>query len=183
MGLLTVLKKTRSNEKSMRLLVLGLDHAGKTSIIKRLKGEDVTTVSPTFGFDIFTLNYLDYNLNIWDIGGQKSLRAYWRNYFEQTDGVVWVVDSSDEDRLEDCKQEFDKLLRKEKLMDATLLILSNKNDLLSSKSVDEISAHLGLELITRKYKIVSCSAITGTGILDGIKWLVDDISSRMFALQ
>ena len=54
-----------------------------------------------------------YVLNIWDVGGQKTIRSYWRNYFEQTDGLVWVVDSSDLRRLDDCKMELDNLLKEE----------------------------------------------------------------------
>lgn len=54
-----------------------------------------------------------YTLNIWDVGGQRTIRSYWRNYFEQTDGLVWVVDSSDLRRLDDCKMELDNLLKEE----------------------------------------------------------------------
>lgn len=54
-----------------------------------------------------------FKLNVWDVGGQKSLRSYWRNYFESTDGLIWVVDSADRMRLEDCKQELQSLLVEE----------------------------------------------------------------------
>ena len=70
-----------------------------------------------------------YNLNIWDVGGQKSLRSYWRNYFETTDGLVWVVDSADKRRLQDCKAELHQLLQEERLLGATLLVFTNKQDL------------------------------------------------------
>ena len=70
-----------------------------------------------------------YNLNIWDVGGQKSLRSYWRNYFETTDGLVWVVDSADKRRLQDCKAELHQLLQEERLLGATLLVFANKQDL------------------------------------------------------
>jgi hypothetical protein len=76
----------------MKLLLVGLDNAGKTTIVKKFNGEDITTISPTLGFQINTMEYKGYKLNIWDVGGQKTIRAYWRNYFETTEGLIWVVD-------------------------------------------------------------------------------------------
>ena len=86
MGLLSILKKLKEKEKEVRILVLGLDNAGKTTVLRRLCGEDITTVEPTLGFDIKSLDHAGYKLNIWDVGGQQTIRAYWRNYFEKTDG-------------------------------------------------------------------------------------------------
>lgn len=90
MGLLSILRKIKEKEQEMRIIILGLDNAGKTTVMKKLCGEDVTEISPTVGFNIKTLEYNRYMLNIWDVGGQKSIRPFWRNYFEQTDGIVWV---------------------------------------------------------------------------------------------
>lgn len=129
MGFMSIVKKAKEKEKEMRLLVLGLDNAGKTTIIKKFNGEDINEISPTLGFNIKSLQYENYKLNVWDIGGQKTIRSYWRNYFEQTDGVIWVVDSSDKLRLEDTKAELHALLRQEKLMGATLLVFCNKQDI------------------------------------------------------
>jgi ADP-ribosylation factor-like protein 2 len=184
MGLLTVLKKLKQKEKTLRLLMLGLDNAGKTTIVKQFNGEDVSTISPTLGFNIFTLDYGEKKLNLWDIGGQKSLRFYWRNYFEQTDGIIWVVDSADRRRLQDCKDEFDKLLEEEKLAGATLLIFANKQDLPGALTKDEIAEMLELDkIVNRHWMIVSCSAVTGEGLSDGVSWVVGDISSRIFMLE
>lgn len=91
----------------------GLDNAGKTTILKRLIGEDISSISPTLGFNIKTFLRSGYTLNIWDVGGQRTLRPYWRNYFEATDAVVWVVDSSDRLRVSDCKAELRTLLQEE----------------------------------------------------------------------
>ncbi len=108
---MSIVKKTKEKEKEMRLLVLGLDNAGKTTIIKKFNGEDIDKISPTLGFNIKSLQYESFKLNVWDIGGQKTIRSYWRNYFEQTDGLIWVVDSSDKLRLDDTKQELHSLLK------------------------------------------------------------------------
>jgi ADP-ribosylation factor-like protein 2 len=90
---------------------LGLDNAGKTTIVKKLCGQSIDEIEPTLGFQIESLEYQNYKLNLWDIGGQSSIRAYWRNYFEQTDGLVWVVDSAD--LLDLVRQELEKLLLQE----------------------------------------------------------------------
>ena len=161
MGFMTIVRKTKEKEKEMRLLILGLDNAGKTTIIKKFNGEDIDKISPTLGFNIKTLEYDNYKLNVWDIGGQKTIRSYWRNYFEQTDGVIWVVDSSDKLRLEDTKKELHNLLKEEKLMGATLLIFCNKQDIPGSLTSSEIKGFLDLDQITtRHWGIIPCSAKT-----------------------
>ncbi|XP_043810070.1 ADP-ribosylation factor-like protein 2 isoform X3 [Manihot esculenta] len=126
-----------------------------------------------------------YTLNIWDVGGQRTIRSYWRNYYEQTDGLVWVVDSSDLRRLEDCKMELDNLLKEERLSGASLLILANKQDLKGALTPEEIAKVLNLENMdkTRHWKIMGCSAYTGEGLLEGFDWLVQDIASRIYMLD
>ena len=131
MGLYTILKKHRLKDKQLRILFLGLDAAGKSTIVARLlsptSSQGLKDISPTLGFKISTIDFDGYKLNICisipymfdlrigDVGGQKTLRAYWRNYFEQTDGVVWVVDSTDHERLADCAKELHLLLQEEVL--------------------------------------------------------------------
>ncbi|KAK7863287.1 hypothetical protein R5R35_005331 [Gryllus longicercus] len=184
MGFLTVLKKMRQKEKEMRLLMLGLDNAGKTTILKRFNGEAIDTISPTLGFNIKTLEHRGYKLNVWDIGGQKSLRSYWRNYFECTDGLIWVVDSADKRRLEDCRKELHSLLGEERLAGATLLVFANKQDLPGALTAEEIRDVLELEQIkTHHWQIVWCSALTGQNLLEGMDWIISDIASRIFTLD
>lgn len=133
-----------------------MDNAGKTTILKKFNGEPIDTISPTLGFNIKTLEHkgnlimthqdeiinkiflTGYTLNMWDVGGQKSLRSYWRNYFESTDGLVWVVDSADRMRMDACREELNILLQEERLAGATLLVLANKQDLPGALSAQEI---------------------------------------------
>ncbi|XP_046847507.1 ADP-ribosylation factor-like protein 2 [Xenia sp. Carnegie-2017] len=184
MGLLTILRKMKQREREVRILMLGLDNAGKTTILKKFNGEDIDEISPTLGFNIKTLEYKDFKLNIWDVGGQKSLRSYWRNYFESTDGLIWVVDSADSARLEDCKAELKSLLLEERLTGATLLIFANKQDLPGALKAEEIKQVLELDSIkTHHWHIQWCSAITGENLLLGIDWLVEDIASRVFTMD
>lgn len=184
MGLLTVLKKQRMKEKELRILILGLDNGGKTTLLKKLNGEPIDEIAPTLGFNIKTLEYKDMKLNMWDVGGQKSLRSYWRNYFEQTDGVIWVVDSADFDRMDDCKRELASLLVEERLAGASLLVVANKQDLSSSASPEEIEELLGLRnLKSHNWRIFACSAVTGENLIDAVDWLCSDISSRLFTFH
>ena len=162
----------------------GLDNAGKTTIVKKLLEEDVKTVSPTLGFQIHTLSFKGFDVNIWDVGGQKSLRTYWKNYFESTDALIWVVDSSDRMRLTDCSLELHQLLQEERLMGASLLVLANKQDLPGSLDSDTIAKHLRLDkIITHHCQVLPCSAFTGENIIEGMEWVVKDVSSRLFSLE
>ncbi|TRM68616.1 GTP-binding protein [Schizophyllum amplum] len=181
MGLLTVIRKSRQKEKEMRILFLGLDNAGKTTILKKLNGEDISSISPTLGFNIRTFAHNRYTLNIWDVGGQRTLRPYWRNYFEQTDAIVWVVDSGDRMRMEDCKHELHSLLTEDRLSGASLLIFANKQDLPGSLSSAEISQAIELPAIrSHHWKIQPCSAVTGENLVQGLDWVVDDVAGRLY---
>ncbi|XP_073410590.1 ADP-ribosylation factor-like protein 2 isoform X2 [Dendrobates tinctorius] len=166
MGLLTILKKMKQKEREVRLLMLypvlgsgqGLCFGGRER-----------------------WGAAGFKLNMWDVGGQKSLRSYWRNYFESTDGLIWVVDSADRARLQDCAQELAGLLLEERLAGATLLVFANKQDLPGALSKDAIREALELDNIkTHHWCIQGCSAVTGENLLLGIDWLLDDISCRIF---
>ncbi|XP_006361589.1 ADP-ribosylation factor-like protein 2 isoform X1 [Solanum tuberosum] len=208
MGLLSIIRKIKRKEKEMRILMVGLDNSGKTTIVLKINGEDTSVISPTLGFNIKTITYQKYTLNIWDVGGQKTIRSYWRNYFEQTDGLVWVVDSSDLRRLDDCRYELHNLLKEEtnkeilpcklerreyfqwskckiRLSGASLLIFANKQDIQGALSPDEIAKVLNLEAMdnSRHWRIVGCSAYTGDGLLEGFDWLVQDVASRIYMLD
>jgi len=184
MVLLKILKKLKQKEKEVRILMLGLDNAGKTTIWKKFNGEDINSISPTLGFNIKTLEHNGFQLNIWDIGGQKSLRSYWRNYFESTDGLVWVVDSADKIRMEDCNAELQNLLQEERLTGATLLIFANKCDLPGALTAEEIKTALNLNTITsHHWRIVWCSGVTGQNLLEGIDWMLNDIAARIFTMD
>jgi ADP-ribosylation factor-like protein 2 len=170
--------------------------------MKKLCGEDVTEISPTVGFNIQTLQYQGYTLNIWDVGGQKSIRPFWRNYFEQTDGIVWVVDSVDKFRLEECRVQLREILGQEKLagetlncpssdeckpcIGASLLVLANKQDLGGALSFETIAQVLnlnGVDIAGRHWTILGCSGINGDGLAEGFDWIVRDIASRIFIMS
>nr|AAW79043.1 GekBS197P [Gekko japonicus] len=91
--------------REMRILILGLDGAGKTTILYRLQVGEVVTTIPTIGFNVETVTYKNLKFQVWDLGGQTSIRPYWRCYYSNTDAVIYVVDSCDCDRIGISKSE------------------------------------------------------------------------------
>lgn len=129
----------KRDEREARILVLGLDNAGKTTILRALSDEDITHITPTQGFNIKSLIHEGFKLNVWDIGGQSTIRPYWRNYFDHTDALVYVIDSADRRRITECSQELTTLLTEEKLAGIPLLVFANKQDLLQALPADEVT--------------------------------------------
>ncbi|KAF7044469.1 hypothetical protein CFC21_053690 [Triticum aestivum] len=116
MRLLTIIPKIKVKEKEMRILMVGLDNSGKTTIVLKVNGKDTSVINPTLGFNIKTVKYHKCSLNIWDVCRWDVGGSYWRNYFEQTGGLVWVVDNSDICRLDDRHAELHNLLKEEVLL-------------------------------------------------------------------
>ncbi|KAG7280673.1 hypothetical protein CRUP_023292 [Coryphaenoides rupestris] len=105
MGLLSILRKLKSTpDQEVRILLLGLDNGGKTTLLKQLASEDISHITPTQGFNIKSVQSQGFKLNVWDIGGQRKIRPYWRNYFENTDVLIYVIDSADRKRFEETGQ-------------------------------------------------------------------------------
>uniref|UniRef100_A0A1I8AKM5 ADP-ribosylation factor-like protein 3 n=1 Tax=Steinernema glaseri TaxID=37863 RepID=A0A1I8AKM5_9BILA len=178
MGLLGILKKFKSQPgKEMRILLLGLDNAGKTTILKRLAAEDFAQITPTQGFNIKTVVSDDIKLNVWDIGGQRKIRPYWKNYFENTDVLIYVIDSSDSKRFQETEMELFELLEEEKLDAVPVLIYANKQDLSQAVRSSDIADQLKLlNIRDRKWQIQPCSAYTGEGIKEGMDWISKNLS-------
>merc|ERR1711916_74707 len=128
------------------------------------------------GFNIKTLMHESYKINIWDVGGQKSIRPYWRNYFEQTDALVFVIDSADRQRLKESGEELNTLLEEEKMAGVPVLVFANKQDLLNAASSKEIAEMLNLHSIRdRQWQIQACSAKKNEGLQEGMEWVVKGI--------
>lgn len=176
MGLLSIIRKQKIRDREIRVLVLGLDNSGKTSIIRRWQQRDWKSISPTMGFEINTIQVDGYTLNIWDIGGQTSLRTFWGNYFDKTNVVVWVVDSMSMERIQESYQELrDKVIQQDRLVGVDLVILINKIDLLQLDKVEQtkrqIVSLLKLEsqLPAEKWTVQAVSAATGENIYDALR--------------
>ncbi|XP_014242379.1 ADP-ribosylation factor-like protein 3 isoform X1 [Cimex lectularius] len=179
-GLLSILRRLKSSpERELRLLLLGLDNAGKTTLLKKLASEDINHVTPTQGFNIKTVQSDGFKLNVWDIGGQKKIRPYWKNYFENTDVLIYVVDSADRKRLDETSFELGELLMEEKLMDVPVLVFANKQDLMHSLTAADVAQALNLQTIKdRPWQIQACSAALGEGVKEGMEWIAQNVGKK-----
>jgi ADP-ribosylation factor-like protein 1 len=133
----------------------------------------VVTTIPTIGFNVESVTYKNLNFNVWDLGGQTSIRPYWRCYYANTAAVIFVVDSTDIERLQTAADELAAMLNEEELKDAALLVFANKQDQPGAKGAGDISQALRLgELRDRNWSIMACSAVEGSGVTEGMDWLV-----------
>jgi small GTP-binding protein len=159
--------------------MLGLDAAGKTTVLYKLKlGEHVTTI-PTIGFNVETIEYKGFNMNIWDVGGQNRIRALWRHYFNNTQGLIFVVDSNDIERIDEAREELHKLVGEDELRDTIILVYANKQDLPNAIKPQELGIRLGLNTMTnRLWQVQGTCATTGDGLYEGLDWLGGQINKR-----
>jgi ADP-ribosylation factor protein 6 len=166
--------------KEMRILMLGLDAAGKTTILYKLKlsNQDVTTI-PTVGFNVESVTYKNVKFNVWDVGGQDKIRPLWRHYYSGTQGLIFVVDSSDTARLEEARSELHKIINDREMKDALLLVFANKQDVVGHLSPEEITQQLQLTKLKDKLWYVAPSVATdGTGIFEGLAWLSNNVKTQ-----
>nr|POF02838.1 adp-ribosylation factor 1 [Quercus suber] len=166
-------------KKEMRILMVGLDAAGKTTILYKLKLGEIVTTIPTIGFNVETVEYKNVSFTVWDVGGQDKIRPLWRHYFQNTQGLIFVVDSNDRERVSEARDELHRMLSEDELRDATLLVFANKQDLPNAMSVSEITDKLGLHsLRQRRWYIQAACATNGQGLYEGLDWLSSNISSK-----
>merc|ERR1711912_5604 len=110
------------SQKDLRVLMVGLDAAGKTTVLYKLKLGEVVTTVPTIGFNVEEVEYKNIRFTVWDIGGQDRIRKLWRHYYAGTDGVIFVVDSNDQNRIQDARDELWNLLREDEMREVVLLV-------------------------------------------------------------
>ncbi|KAI1823978.1 ADP-ribosylation factor family-domain-containing protein [Xylaria intraflava] len=159
-------------KKEMRILMVGLDAAGKTTILYKLKLGEIVTTIPTIGFNVETVEYKNIQFTVWDVGGQDKIRPLWRHYFQNTQGIIFVVDSNDRDRIVEAREELQRMLNEDELRDAILLVFANKQDLPNAMNAAEITDKLGLHsLRNRAWYIQSTCATSGDGLYEGLEWL------------
>jgi len=129
---------------------IGLDAAGKTTILYKLKLGEIVTTIPTIGFNVETVEYKNICFTVWDVGGQDKIRPLWRHYFQNTQGLIFVVDSNDRERIQEGAEELQKMLQEDELRDAVLLLFANKQDLPNAMAISEMTDKLGLQSLRNR---------------------------------
>jgi Arf/Sar family protein len=172
--------KSHIGKQDVRILMVGLDAAGKTTILYKLKLGEIVTTIPTIGFNVETVEYKNLKFTMWDVGGQDKLRPLWRHYFQNTNGIIFVVDSNDRDRVAQARDELQKMLAEDELRNAVLLVFANKQDLPNAMSTTEVQEKLGLHsLRQRNWFIQGCCATTAQGLYEGLDWMSANIKKSM----
>jgi ADP-ribosylation factor protein 1 len=166
-------------KEEMRILMVGLDAAGKTTILYKLKLGEVVTTIPTIGFNVETVEYKNISFTVWDVGGQDKIRPLWRHYYQNTDGLIFVVDSNDRDRIDDAREELHRMLNEDELSEAVILVFANKQDLPKAMSAMELTEKLGLNTLRgRTWYIQASCATTGDGLYEGLDWLSQTLAKK-----
>ena len=165
--------------KECRTLMLGLDAAGKTTILYKLKLGEVRTNVPTIGFNTEEVSYKNLTLQVWDIGGQDKIRKLWGHYYEGTHCLIFVVDSSDRSRLAEVREELHHVLSDDRMHNASVLVYANKQDLPGAANAAELAQKLDLAGMPgnkdRQWWIQATSALSGDGLHEGLDWIVDHL--------
>ncbi|KAG6469776.1 hypothetical protein ZIOFF_070707 [Zingiber officinale] len=166
----------------MRVAMLGLDAAGKTTILYKLHIGEVLSTVPTIGklsiplhmigmtsialvgFNVEKVQYKNVVFTVWDVGGQEKLRPLWRHYFSNTDALIYVVDSLDRERIGKAREEFQTIIRDPFMLNSVILVFANKQDLKGAMTPMEVSEGLGLyDLRNRTWHIQGTCALAGDG--------------------
>ena len=162
-----------------RVILIGLDNAGKTTILYKLKLNEVVTTIPTIGFNVDEVTVKNLTMTVWDVGGQTKIRPLWQYYFENNDAVIYAIDSADRQRLEEAREELFSVLSDDRLRDCALLALANKQDLPGAATVAQVTEALQLrKLRQRNWFVQGTCAVNGDGLTEGFTWLADVIRAQ-----
>jgi len=139
----------------------------------KLKLGEVVTTIPTIGFNVETVEYKSLSFTVWDVGGQKKIRALWHHYFRGSRGIIFIVDAADRDRIDEAREELWAIMTHEELMDAPVLVLANKQDLPKAAAPAAVADKLDLCKLPRgrPWHVQGCTAVTGDGLFEGLDWL------------
>jgi ADP-ribosylation factor protein 6 len=170
------------NVLQCRVLMLGLDNAGKTCILYALEnGTPLRDSKPSIGYTIKEFEKKKCNITVWDVAGKENLRELWKHYYEKSQAVVWVVDSADESRLHESKQALTSVLNDPQLKDIILLVVANKQDLSNALKPQQIKEKLDIEKIAKNHtwNIMGTSATpTLTGMDEGLEWVATSFKEQ-----
>lgn len=174
------MKKSKKKivEKTVNIVMAGIENSGKTSILNAIKGIPISDVSKTNGFDISNIKMKKKYLNIYDLGGSKDQRHFWNCYIDSCDALIYVIDGSDEAKFEEAGKWLNYLLEEVQLEDVPVAIFVNKLDRKNWVGLESVIEGFGFEDIDdREWEVFEVSAKSGKGILDGFEWLYKEVSN------
>ncbi|XP_045555563.1 ADP-ribosylation factor-like protein 13B isoform X1 [Salmo salar] len=187
------LKRWRQPARKITLVMVGLDNAGKTATVRGIQGESPEDVAPTVGFSKVDLKQGKFEVTIFDLGGGKRIRGIWKNYYSESYGVVFVVDSSDVQRIQETRDTMAEVLRHPRIAGKPVLVLANKQDRDGALAEADIIENLSLEKLVNENKclcqIEPCSAVLAYGkkgdksIKNGLNWLLNNIANDYEAIS
>ncbi|CAK9219483.1 unnamed protein product [Sphagnum troendelagicum] len=168
--------------REMRVVMLGLDAAGKTTILYKLHIGEVLSTVPTIGFNVEKVQYKNVEFTVWDVGGQEKLRPLWRHYFNNTDGLIYVVDSCDRERIDKARDEFQAIVGDPLMRNSAILVFANKQDQKGAMGTAEVCESLGLSTLrNRRWHIQGTCAPKGDGLYEGLDWLATTLKQMQAA--
>ncbi|XP_024372119.1 uncharacterized protein [Physcomitrium patens] len=168
--------------KEMRVVMLGLDAAGKTTILYKLHIGEILSTVPTIGFNVEKVQYKNVEFTVWDVGGQEKLRPLWRHYFNNTDGLIYVVDSCDRERIGKAATEFQQIINDPLMRNSAILVFANKQDMKGALSTAEVCEQFELfNLKNRRWQIQGTCAPKGEGLYEGLDWLATTLKQMQAA--
>ena len=153
--------------------MLGLDNAGKTTILYKLKLGKTSKTVPTVGFNVETVKHKNVSFAVWDCGGQERIRPLWRHYFTGTNALIYVVDFLDVYRLEESKQELFRIVTDKELTNCLLVVLANKQDVDGAVKPKDLIERFQLNKLTGEHtwSVIPTIAIDGTGLVETLNWI------------
>lgn len=166
--------------QSARILLLGLDMAGKSTLLYQLKLARLMTTLPTVGFNVETVEWgRRLHLTVWDVGGQEKMRGVWDCFCDDADGLLYVVDSADPQRLEASRKALERLLQNDHLKHVPVVLLANKQDVPGALSAEDITRKFRVQKLCsdRSWYVQPCSAVTGDGLAQGFQKLMAFVKS------
>ncbi|KAL0213475.1 hypothetical protein RCL1_007101 [Eukaryota sp. TZLM3-RCL] len=169
----SIYSKLFSSNRERKLLLLGLDNSGKTSLLYRLKLGRIISTVPTVGFNVESLVFRNLRFCAFDLGGQSGLRLYWKSYFVDTDAIVFCVDCTDKSRFAIAKAELEALYAEPSLESVPILVLANKQDCPDATPAGQVAAAIVGCPSNRPWSVVPTSVLTGEGINEAFEWLCD----------
>ena len=172
MGNMVGLVSKYFTRETRKIIITGLDAAGKTTFLYKLKlGQEITTI-PTIGFNAETVEYKNIQFTAWDIGGEDKIRTLEKYYYQDKTDIIFFVDSNDKERIYCAKEELYRILKEDCVQGLPLLIFANKQDLPNAMTKEEIEQVFELNSVDdRPWFVQPSSCLTGDGLYEGLDWL------------